>query len=365
MKSVTKIPGTPRRSVARQAAAAACVAILAATAPRATAQAASSPESSGYVYGDAASDVLMADLVGFGLTFSTVGLNFLGSLALGADGDYGVGDQILSSSITELSSVNLFVAGSPDALALSLAGAALLGGEWIAAETAGLYSREQQWFYWAKNNLAMYKSYDAYAAIRERSSAWGDDGFGRLGALELLAQPFNPDRYAEPLLWGAVGVTLATVVGQWALSPEPGATSPFTTGEWYLGDEPSTPAGYWLSHSLYFLSGNALGALGEEGVYRGVLHEELSLALGSATATVLDSGLFAGMHLATDLARGLDWKQILVHVAGVTVNNVIFDLAYERGGLPAAVAAHAAANFAGNILASFLYGGVPSTRLGN
>ena len=365
MKSVRKIPGRPRPAAGGFAALLACIAVLSVSAPRAAAQVPAGPDSSSYVFGDAAKDVLMADLVGFGLTFSTVGLNFLGSLALGADGKYGIRDQILSSSITELSSINLFVAGSPDAVALTLAGGALLGGEWIAAEAGGLYSRGQQWFYWAKNNLAMFKSYDAYAAIRERSMAWGDDGFTRRGALELLAQPFNPDRYAEPLLWGAVGVTLATVAGQWALSPEPSATSPFKTGEWYLGEERRSPAVYWLSHSLYFLSGNALGALGEEGVYRGVLHEELARALGGPTATLVDSGLFAGMHLATDLARGLDWKQILVHVAGVTVNNVIFDLAYERGGLPAAVAAHAAANFAGNIMASFLYAGVPSIRLTN
>lgn len=365
MKPVMKRPGQPRAAAGRHAVLIACAAFLSLAAPRAAAQVAASPEPPAYVFGDAASDVLMADLVGFGLGFSTVGLNFLGSLALGADGDYGIGDQILSSSITELSSVNLFVAGSPDALALTLAGAALLGGEWIAAESAGLYSREQQWFYWAKNNLAMYKSYAAYAAIREHSAAWDNAEFRRMGPLELLAQPFKPGRYADGLLWGAVGVTLATVAGQWALSPEPGATSPFATGEWYLGDERRSPAGYWLSHSVYFLSGNALGALGEEGVYRGVLHEELSSVLGSATATILDSGLFAAMHLGTDLARGLDWKRILVHVAGVTVNNVIFDLAYERGGLGAAVAAHAAANFAGNILASFLYAGVPSVRLTN
>jgi membrane protease YdiL (CAAX protease family) len=96
------------------------------------------------------------------------------------------------------------------------------------------------------------------------------------------------------------------------------------------------------------------------------MHEELSLRLGSKeTAMLIDTGVFALMHLITDIARGMSWDKILVHVGTVSLNNLIFDLAYDKGGLPLAVACHAAGNFAGNILAGFLYAGVPLNRRTN
>lgn len=112
-----------------------------------------------YVFGSELSDILMADLAGFGLSFSTVGLNFLTGAILGSDGNYTICDQIISSSITQLSCIPLFISKSPDAFPLTITGGLLLGGEYLSMKEYGLFSREQQWFYWAKNNLAMYNAY--------------------------------------------------------------------------------------------------------------------------------------------------------------------------------------------------------------
>lgn len=100
-------------------------------------------EEAAFVFGSARSDILMADLVGFGLTFSTLGLHFLTGAILGSDGNYTITDQIISSSITELSSIPLFICQSPDALPLTFTGAFLLGAEYVAIKEYGLFSREQ------------------------------------------------------------------------------------------------------------------------------------------------------------------------------------------------------------------------------
>lgn len=71
------------------------------------------------------------------------------------------------------------------------------------------------------------------------------------------------------------------------------------------------------------------------------------------------------MHIVTDIARGEDWKFTLIHAADVTVSNIFFDWAYEKGGLPLAVATHAWTNFIANTVLSFLYAGVPVNRTTN
>lgn len=211
----------------------------------------------------------------------------------------------------------------------------------------------------------MYKSYDSYASVRERSSAWDNKNFKRHGPLKLIAAPFDLNNLREPLLWGAVGATILGVTASWLTETSPQSTTVWQTGEWYLDEKKVSPANYWLNHSVYFITGNTIGAIGEESVYRGVLHEELSYRLGSNWATIIDTGTFAAMHIATDFARGCSWQYVLVHAADVSVSNLFFDWAYEKGGLPLAVATHAWTNFIANTIISFLYAGAPTNRTTN
>ncbi|MFP4365048.1 MAG: hypothetical protein ACLFR1_14395, partial [Spirochaetia bacterium] len=238
-----------------------------------------------YLYGSAPADIIIADLVGFSCTFGTVGLNFGAQALLGIDGNYDIPDQMLSSGVASLSNITPVIFQSPDAISNILLDTAFFIGEYLSAHEFGLFSREHRWFYWGHINLAMYKSYDAWASIRVQSPAWensqSNNSFERHSSFSLIAAPFNPVYYTEPILWASVGLTAAGMVTSWLFAEDPISTSPLYTGKWYHDDNQYTPHGYWLLHIPYFLTSNTLGAIGEEAVYRGFFYEELQYHFGT------------------------------------------------------------------------------------
>jgi hypothetical protein len=57
-------------------------------------------------------------------------------------------------------------------------------------------------------------------------------------------------------------------------------------------------------------------------------------------AMAIDSGAFIAMHFFTDLARGMEWDDIGAHMLVVACANLLFDWAYDEGGLTLAAAGH-------------------------
>jgi membrane protease YdiL (CAAX protease family) len=315
-----------------------------------------------FVTGSRTGDILAADLGAFGGGFAAVGLNFLALWALGADGTTSPGDMALGSAVTELSDIPLFLSGSPDALALSAGSAALLGAEALADWGYQAGSRAQNYLYWGKIDLTMYKSYNAYASLRLKSDAWDNSSFNRCGALDLMTAPLDPKQYMKPQPWIALGMGLVSVAASTAvLRPELWNQAVWSTGRYYRGEEETTAGAFYLETAALSAIDAAYTGMGEESVYRGVMHEELAIRLGKTLAYGIDTGAFLAMHLFTDMARGYSWQEIGMHLGFVAAGNLLFDWAYDEGGLPLAVTCHALTDFAVFVFQSMLTEGVPRT----
>ena len=319
----------------------------------------------GYFTGSETGDVLAADLGAFGGAFASVGLNFLAMGILGSDGSYTQEDQMLASSMTALSAVPLFLSGSPDALALSIAQAGVWGLEQAAGYGFGTYSIPANLLYWGKVDMTMYSAYDSYASLRLRSAAWENSSFRRHGFLELMGAPFGPE-FATPQTMLAIGGGIAsTLLFQVASSSSPWSASPFATGKAYLGGSETDPLSFALATGAADILSGCYTGVGEEAVYRGFLHEELKARVGTAWATAIDTTAFLAMHLFTDMARGLRWDSIAVHLAFVAAGNLLFDSSYDAGGLRLAVSAHAWWDIAAFFVDAMLNGGAPEPVSGH
>lgn len=303
-------------------------------------------------------DILLADIGCFGGAFAGVGLNFLILGILGSDGDLSTGDQITGSVMTELSDIPLFLSGSPDALALSVGGAFLWGAEALADAGYGNYSRTANLLYWGKNDLTMYKAYDSYASLRLRSKAWNNSGFERRGFLELMAAPLNYRLYSRPQPWIALGAGIGlSALYALVFIPDPWAGAVWTTGEWYIDEIAVNPASFILNNLAYNSVSSVYTGVGEEAVFRGFLHEELSGYFGKEWAAAIDTTAFLIMHFFTDLARGMEWDDIGIHMLQVAAANLLLDWAYDEGGLPLSVTCHALWDFAAFVFNDLLTGG--------
>ena len=81
-------------------------------------------------------------------------------------------------------------------------------------------------------------------------------------------------------------------------------------------------------------------AIGEEALYRGVIYEELKVSFGSIRAKLFDFIIFPGIHVPMDIAAGRDTDYITEQFIIRGVSTLLFDFAYDKGGLPLSVALH-------------------------
>jgi hypothetical protein len=336
-------------------------ALVAAAAPCLAAQ--ESPESLGaekhYLSGSRMGDILTADLGLFGGGFAAVGLNFLGLGILGADGELSLTDRMLGSALTELSDIPLFLGGSPDAIALSAGGAALWAAESLSNSGYGADSMPSKHFYWGKNDLAMYKAYDSYASYRSRSAAWDNSKFNRWSFWELFGAALDPKELATPqVILGAAEGILAIVGTALITRDDPFGDSVFASGRCYEGGNETNATAFALDSIVNAFFSGAYTGVGEEAVFRGFLHEELSQRVGRGWATALDSAAFGAMHLVTDLVRQEDWRYIAFHVSSATLTNLLLDWAYDEGGLRRAVSSHAWSDITANLAYDCIFKGV-------
>ncbi len=108
------------------------------------------------------------------------------------------------------------------------------------------------------------------------------------------------------------------------------------------------------NNALHYLA----TGIGEEVLYRGVVYEELKTTFGSRRAKLYDFFLFPAIHIPMDLAAGKS-DLIVGNFINRGIATVLFDYAYDRGGLPLAVSLHTWFNFINFTTNWMRDGGVP------
>ena len=104
-------------------------------------------------------------------------------------------------------------------------------------------------------------------------------------------------------------------------------------------------------------------AIGEEALYRGVVYEELRTSVGQTWAKVADSLIFPAIHIPTDIARGKSLANMGIQFGIRMASTLLFDFAYDRGGLPLSTAIHTWFNFVAETMRWVKSGGLDTTTL--
>ena len=175
----------------------------------------------------------------------------------------------------------------------------------------------------------------------------------------VLLGPFLPSSFAHPL------VLIPAVAGTAALSAfnilavKGTEDAVWRTGVAYVGDRALHPVAGFFYSLAYNLVNMTLVAAGEEALYRGVIYEELRRALGSALAKTVDAMWFPLVHLGTDVRAGLPLHAILFNAGFRAAMTVVYDFAYDRGGLPLCAAAHFWSDLLLLTARWFVYAGAP------
>jgi membrane protease YdiL (CAAX protease family) len=188
---------------------------------------------------------------------------------------------------------------------------------------------------------SMWSGYEAYAAARGRQAepGSGSPSWEHVPIRDLIAAPWDANNLSRVSAWlplaayagAAVGISLARDREQTAVW-ESGAAF------WGSGKVPILLGlcGTLLEGAIYL----TFTGVGEEALYRGVQYEELKLSLGPLPAKILDSTLFAGIHVPQEISAGESRSDVLLGFALRGLLSLGLEWAYDEGGLCASVAQH-------------------------
>ena len=155
----------------------------------------------------------------------------------------------------------------------------------------------------------------------------------------LAAAPFT-EVVADPLVWVPTVIAPALLTAWYLLFESEGAESVGSTGTAYVATSPVSP----FAGGAYTLAKGAIDILaisvGEEAFYRGVLYDSVQRGYGRITARVVDSILFPLVHLPVDISQGLKPETMIFNFAWRAAMTLVFDAAYDKGGLPLSIATH-------------------------
>jgi len=206
---------------------------------------------------------------------------------------------------------------------------------------------------------SFYSTYQVYKTARNRAKpgAYQDD-WKPYSFKELLRAPFQRKNLRHPIVWGPIAfMTFSSTLN--ILTSDDAVHK---TGEAYIDDKKvalSTAVplalGLTLVHDL-------ATAIGEEVLYRGVVYEELRVQFGSKKAKMYDMLLFPTIHIPFDLARGAPTGEIAGMFILRSIWTLMFDIAYDKGGLAFSIPLHAWTNFANNSSVWLGSAGVPSSN---
>ena len=238
----------------------------------------------------------------------------------------------------------LYYLDSRKALSFSLPDAALIGGYVAAKKWPLLASVPFNLFAYDE----FYSTYQIYMTARNRTSSGTYLSYPETHTRgDLLIAPFEWQNISDPLFYTTVLATSAVQVFT-ALRSEDAI---WRTGEaWIDGTKYSPGAGmsYMAAANLVKFTATAVG---EEALYRGVVYEELRSSIGPTKAKLVDMLLFPAIHIPTDIVRGKSLVNIGIQFGIRLCTTLLFDLAYDRGGLPLSTAIHTWFNFIAETMA--------------
>jgi len=189
---------------------------------------------------------------------------------------------------------------------------------------------------------AWYSTYDMYKINRGKAKpgVYNDDWQGH-SLKELALAPLKWENISHPLFYIPVGLISWGMVSNIGKSD----SSIFATDEAYI-DGKNLP----VAQGIGMIVGNNVvhylaTAIGEEALYRGVVYEELKNSFGSTKAKLIDFFLFPALHIAPDLAKGRGSDEITSRFIERGVATILFDYAYDKGGLPLSISLHTWFNF--------------------
>jgi membrane protease YdiL (CAAX protease family) len=202
-----------------------------------------------------------------------------------------------------------------------------LGPYWAATESYSLHH-------------GFYAGYVAYrdARVSGSSSVW-DDAWRPYTADELVVSPLHWSNINHPVVWAGIsadaGITGIVVGVELATKIAPPAPPGAVARNLALGTLTSWDAG-----------------ITEEPLFRGFFYEELQLSLGRWPARAIDMTLFTLAHVPGEI--GQPPIVILAGVADRAASGLLFEIAYDQGGLLESAAFHVLFDVADNLVTSFV-----------
>lgn len=186
-------------------------------------------------------------------------------------------------------------------------------------------------------NDQFFSTYDIYKTTREgtKPGVYPED-WKSYTRKELLVAPFKFEVLKKPIVWVpltlAAGVTVAFAIKN--------QDAVWNTGTSYIdGKEVPIAASVPLiavSNAVRFDA----TAVGEEALYRGVLYEEYKLKWGPKKAKIIDMLVFPAIHVPGDIVKGSTFEEAADKFIFRSLSTLLFDFAYDKGGLPASTALH-------------------------
>jgi membrane protease YdiL (CAAX protease family) len=157
--------------------------------------------------------------------------------------------------------------------------------------------------------------------------------------VQLLTAPFSR-KILDPLVWIPSIIGPAVLTTFYALEEFDGTTSIAASGNGYIGNAMVAP----LWAGAYALGKGAIDMLaisvGEEAYFRGVIYDNLKYRLGTGAAMAIDAVLFPLVHLTGDVQSGFKDTTIVFNFFWRSAMTLVFDAAYDKGGLPLAIGVH-------------------------
>ena len=227
----------------------------------------------------------------------------------------------------------LYLLDSPLAPAFTIAEAGFLGLHRSTLQSPFITEMAVNFYV----TTAFYSTYEIYKDARANTISgvypqeWQAYGLG-----ELFAASFAWENLLHPAFYIPVGIsTVANVLS--SLGSE---LAIWKTGRAHIdGNEfpMSVAIPLVLGRNILHFTATAIG---EEALYRGVIYEELKASFDPLLAKVCDMVLFPLIHVGGDLARGLTLDSMLGMFVTRAVSTLLFDYAYDVGGLPLSTAIH-------------------------
>lgn len=197
-----------------------------------------------------------------------------------------------------------------------------------------------------------YSSYDNYASMRKQSNY--ADGWRSYEKGELIKASFNKDILTRKFFW----VTMLTTTALTILDAS-SDSSIWANDKAYIDDKEYDPL---VALPIVFAVNTikfTATAVGEEALFRGIIYEEMKYSWGSKKAKFADMILFPAVHVPGDISSNKDSDEVTGLFIIRALSTLLFDFAYDRGGLPLSIALHTWFNTLGSTILWTKERGVP------